>query len=402
MDTENLKSYLPGLGIYAACIGLAALPIFTPPLGLTALVQLCAIAAVAYVLVMMIRYSGLDTMLGDPGAFFIQALLGIAICGGAYSLVSSAPKPEILFMSFLLWTAVSLLHLTPRRVAALYGVNLAIYLSVFSSSILVASGTVAQKDSIFMLLVTTVMGGFMYWRASEYARVQADKATLQNAHEEKSLKLKDAEARLHAITVQDIDTIALKYPYFKRALLQEKARADRMKCTFTIGLIEIDQYPELVERLDEMAAKQVLREFADRATFLIRRLDFLTAMDPDYHPLGRLGEGLFGFILPMTGLEGAMRCAERLHANVELDPFRTKMGTVRITLSIGLTEYSKGESVDELIALAGRALQGAEADNGNSIKGVEYPEGQPDPVKAARSSHDLKLLDYKDYARQVH
>lgn len=399
MDTDNLKSYLPGLGIYAVCIGLAALPIFMPTLGLAAALQLCAAAAVAYALTAMIRYSGMDAMLGDQGAYFIQAFLGIVTCSGVYSLVARAPKPEIVFMSFLLWTAVGLLHLTPRRVAALYVVNLGIYLSVFSSSMIVAVGTAAQKDTTFMLLVTTVMGGFMFWRARAYAQVQADKAQLHDAHAEQAVKLKDVETRLHAITTQDIDTIALKYPYFKRALMQEKARADRMNCTFSIGLIEIDQYAELVERLGELPAKQVLREFADRATLLIRRMDFLTATDPDYHPLGRIGDGLFGVILPMTGLEGAMRCAERLHTNVELDPFPTMQGMVRITLSIGLTEYSKGENVDDLIALAGSALQGAAA---NDIKGVKYPGEQAEPIRAARSSHDLKLLDYKDYGRQMH
>jgi len=58
--------------------------------------------------------------------------------------------------------------------------------------------------------------------------------------------------------------------------------------------------------------------------------------------------------------------------------------------------------VDELIALAGCALQGAEANDGNDSKGIKYPTGSPESVQTAKSAQDLQLLDYKDYARQVH
>ena len=401
MSNMTSKTFFAGLGVYAVCITFAALPIFTPQLGLDSSLKLMAAAVIASLLVMILRYSQDDTQLDEHDAIFVQSLLGIIICGGVYTLVGGV-RPGIVTMSFMLWTALGLPYLSPRRVLVLCGMNLGIYLYAYSGKILVATGTIQQSDAIFMLMVTALMSGFMYWRAFDYRRAEHEKAILVDAHDEQVEKLKEAEARIHTITTQDIDTIALKYPYFKRALMQEKARADRMNCTFSIALIEIDHYAELVERLGELPAKQVLREFADRATLIIRRMDFLSAMDPDYHPLGRIGDGLFGVILPMTDLEGAMRCAERLHTNVELDAFRTKLGAVRITLSIGLTEYSKGENVDELIALAGRALQGAEANDGNDIKGVKYPTDKLEPSKAARSTQDMKLLDYKDYARQVH
>lgn len=401
MSTMTSKTFFAGLAVYAVCITFAALPIFTPRLGLDSSLKLIAAGIIASLLVMILRYAQGDSQLDEHDAIFAQTVLGIIICGGVYTLVGGV-RPGIVTMSFMLWTAVGLPYLSPARVLVLVGLNLGIYLYAYSGKILVATGTIQQSDAIFMLMVTVLMSGFMYWRAFDYRRAEHEKAILVDAHDEKSEKLKDAEARIHTITTQDIDTIALKYPYFKRALIQEKTRADRMNCTFSVGMIEIDHYAELVERLGELPAKQVLREFADRATLIIRRMDFLTAMDPDYHPLGRIGEDLFGFILPMTDLEGAMRCAERLHTNVDLDAFRTKLGTVRITLSIGLTEYSKGENVDELIALAGCALQGAEANDGNDSKGIKYPTGSPESVQTAKSAQDLQLLDYKDYARQVH
>lgn len=401
MTIKTSKTFFAGLGVYAVCITFAALPIFTPRLGLDSSLKLVAAAVIASLLVMILRYAQGDAQLDEHDAVFAQSVLGVIICGGIYTLVGGA-RPEIVTMSFMLWATLGLPHLSPGRVLTLFGLNLAIYLYAHSGKILVATGTLEQSNAIFMLMATVLMGALLYWRAFEYRHASNEKAILEDAHEQHLEKLKDAEARIHTITTQDIDTIALKYPYFKRALIQEKTRADRMNCTFSIGMIEIDHYAELVERLGELPAKQVLREFADRATLIIRRMDSLVAMDPDYHPLGRIGEGLFGFILPMTDMEGAMRCAERLHTNVDLDAFRTKLGTVRITLSIGLTEYSKGENVDELIALAGCALQGAEANYGNDIKGIKYPAGNPEPVKAARSAQDLQLLDYKDYARQVH
>ena len=72
MNTAVWKTYFAGLGIYAACIALAALPIYPKPLDAMGVTQLLSAAAIASAVVATLRISGLDERLRDPGAYFTQ------------------------------------------------------------------------------------------------------------------------------------------------------------------------------------------------------------------------------------------------------------------------------------------------------------------------------------------
>ncbi|MFI4920957.1 MAG: GGDEF domain-containing protein [Gammaproteobacteria bacterium] len=406
MNAVASRNYLAGLAIYAACIGLAVLPIFPDPLTAMAAMQLVSAAAVASALVGTLRMSGVARQLNDPGAIFIQAALGIGICGGLYSLVSTQTRPEVLFMAFLLWSAVGLMHLTPARVAALFALNLAVYLSVLSRYLLRSVGDELYAETMFMLLASALMAGFMTWRARDYTRVRHEKSRLMDENVHKTEKLEEAEARIHALTVQDMDTIALKYPYFKDALVREKTRADQIGGTFSIGLLEIDHFADIAATHGEVVAKQLLREFAERATSLIKKMGFMDMDDDNYRPLGRVGEGLFGLILPTVNLKGAQHCAERLHHGMEFRDIKTSAGPLTITLAIGVTEYARGEDVDALMAELSVSLERARLDHDDIYNQIYKKDLRPKqsgtPIKAASSAKDMQLLDYKDYHRPVH
>jgi len=402
MNTTTTKRFFAGLAIYSVCIGLGALPIFSSAMSLAAVLELCVAAAAASVLVAAIRYSRMHRYLKDPAGMFTQAVLGIGICSGLYSVVSSESRPEVMFMAFLLWTATGLMHLTPSRVGILFALNLGIFLNAFSSDLLLATGTQLDAEAIFMLLASALMAGFMYWRAREYTRVRNEKARLRDENTQQSEQLKEAEARIHAITIQDLDSIALKYPFFKGALAREKVRADREGGTFSIGLVAIDHFAEIRALYGEQVAKQLLREFADRTTKLIRNMDFLDATDDSYNPLGRVGEGLSGLLLPGANLKGAKHCVQRLSTAMEYRDIRTVVGPISVTLSIGVVEYVQGEDVDELMSQLGRSLEKARLNHASGLQAAEQPQASLAPLKGARSSQEMDLLAYKDYSRPVH
>lgn len=402
MNATSWKKYIAGLAVYGTCITLAALPIYPKPLSQLALTQLLSAAAIASVLVAALRMSGLDARLGDRGAYFIQALFGIGVCSGVYGLVSIDPRPDITFLGYLLWTAVGLMNFNPRRVLALYLANLAIYLNTFAGLLFVSADRERYADAMFSLLMTTLMAAFMSWRAADYTRVRREKAQLASENSVNEEKLREAEERIHTLTVQDMDTIALKYPYFKDALAQQKTRADKNGETFSIGLIEIDHFVDIQRNYGEAAAKQLLREFADRVTVLVRKMDFLETSDRTYHPLGRVGDGLFGLILPGANLKGAQYCADILHKAMEFRSIQTSAGPLTLTLSIGVTEYEAGENVDALMEQLSVSLERARLAHEDIYQKASQPKKPQAPLKGASSSNDMRLLDYKDYSRPVH
>ena len=400
MDSLTVKSYLAGAGVYAACLGLAALPIFTPSLDVHAIVRLAATAAVSLFLVGAILWTGLDRTFGDPAAKFLQAFLGITICAGLYAVFAPLSEPQIVLMS-LLWIAVGLTLLTPAEVGALAAVYLVIYGTAFSAVLLDGADT-RHSEALFTLLVSAVLIVFMYLRSREYERVRQERTLLQGENARQAEQLREAALRIHAVTVQDMDTIALKYPYFKKALQLEKERADGRGGTFSIGLIEIDHFAALSARHGELVAKQLLRETARRATDLVRKMGLLEEQGEAYQPLGRVGEHLFGMILPTTNLKGALACAQRMHQELEFHAINTATGPVSITLSIGVIEYVVGEDVDDLLADLGRSLEKARLANEEMLRKAERPQAPKTPVKAASSQKDMRLLDYKEYTSPLH
>ena len=370
MSNAILKNAGISLAIYATTILMAGLPIFAKPLTPGQAGGLAGSALVALGLVALLRAVGKVRFLD---ADFVQAFLGVAICCGLYTVVSHSARPEIMLIVCALWVAASLPHLSPKGVLALMALYLTAYLRVFSGALLDGSDAL-HSEATFMLIVCVPLASFLYWRASQYQQAR-DRLRLHEA------ALEEAETRIRDITSQDSETTALKYAYFRGQLLKEKVRVDSEGGTFSVGLIEIDGFEALKDRIGETATAQLLREFTERVTKLILRVDPHGRWAEDYKPLGRISGGRFSMILPMTDFEGAMRYAERLHSAVDFKAIRTSIGVVGVTLSIGVTEYAKRESPDELMELAARALMLAQKHNGNDYRGLKRPQGGVVPTK---------------------
>ena len=356
------RSFYAGLAVYAAVFVLAAAPVFPVQLATDELEKLVALAVIASLAVTTLLISGLHSRIGDMGAHFTQAVLGMAICVGAYAYLSGAPRPSVLDLS-LLWIIVGIAHLGARRVIALLGTYFALYIYT-TYPMLADASAYAHGDAIYTLAVSVILGGFLYWRARDYDGLRA-------AQQMQAVQLEAAEERIHDFTVQDTDTTALKLNYFVSQVKLEKARVDSEGGTFSIGLIEIDGYDQMMKKLGETATKQVLREFSERASRMVRKIDVLGVWPEKFQPLGRISGGRFGLLLPATNYEGAVKCAERLHSSPEFHSIRTNAGIFGITLSIGFTEYSKRESLEEMMQLAERALKLACAHNGNDFRGLK-------------------------------
>ena len=212
------------------------------------------------------------------------------------------------------------------------------------------------------------------------------------------------DARIQALTKQDMDTIALKYPFFKEELHRCRDSADSEGNIFSVGLVAIDHVDALGRRYGETVMKQIAREVVERITGVTGKMGLEEAGDGGFHPVGRVGEGLFGIILPRANLKGAQACAQQIHNAIEFQAIRTMAGLVNLTITIGIAEYSPGESVDELMQLVGRSLEKARLHDAHELQSITRPPHapKPAPVKAATGVHDLRILHEKEYDSQLH
>jgi GGDEF domain-containing protein len=400
MENRTLKTYLCGVGAYVACLVPAMLPIFPFPLDPAAAARLSLAALLATVLTALALLTGFHERVGDRGASLIQGLFGIVICGGFYAALTPLPEPQIVLMS-LLWIAIGLTHLSPRQVLVLDGTYLAVYLNVFATTLFNA-GARRHGDAIYVLVVSGILCAFLYLRSRDYRRAHDEQLDLHEAHTRQAEELEEAKGRIHAITMQDLDTIALKYPFFKEELKRATERADGTGVAFSIGLMEIDHFAALQKQQAETVVKQLLREVVDRASGVLGKLGLHDAEDGSYHPLGKVGDGLYGIILPRSNLRGALACARQLHSAVELQSIRTMAGALDLTLTIGVVEYHSGESVDELMETVGRSLERARLHHMEELQAAAKPKQVLPPVKAAKQASELRVLHYKEYDAPVH
>ncbi len=90
----------------------------------------------------------------------------------------------------------------------------------------------------------------------------------------------------------------------------------------------------------------MLQEMARRTAECLRESDIS----------GRWGGEEFVVLLPMTNASDAMSLANRLGERISSTPIQTCGGTLSITASFGVAQFTPGESFEQLVARADSGL----------------------------------------------
>jgi diguanylate cyclase (GGDEF)-like protein len=152
--------------------------------------------------------------------------------------------------------------------------------------------------------------------------------------------------------------------YIMEAMLREKARADRTGRGFSVCIFDLDHFKELNDQHGHIIGDRVLAVFANRARRALRSMD---SINPTRfrRALGRLGGEEFIAVLPGTEVDGALRCAERVREAVARRPVERDL---EITVSAGVAEYRRGESLPELLTRADQAMYAAKRSGRNRVR----------------------------------
>jgi two-component system cell cycle response regulator len=128
-------------------------------------------------------------------------------------------------------------------------------------------------------------------------------------------------------------------------LFRETDRAQRMKSSLCLLLLDIDDFGHWNSRLGVEACDELLRQVVRRTGRLLR----------SYDVLGRPGKDEFLVVLPGCKIEHAVMLAERLRLEVFSAPFRVGGESIRLSACFGLA-LSQGRSPVVVLREAEQAL----------------------------------------------
>jgi len=124
-------------------------------------------------------------------------------------------------------------------------------------------------------------------------------------------------------------------------------------------MLDVDFFKTVNDSFGHAVGDQILIKLADLISASIRTTDLI----------GRWGGEEFLILCPETDLNGAVKLAESIRQNISQCNFGI---TQPVTVSIGVTEYKKTQSLEKFIKSADNALYQAKEAGRNTVRAYSF------------------------------
>jgi diguanylate cyclase (GGDEF)-like protein len=140
------------------------------------------------------------------------------------------------------------------------------------------------------------------------------------------------------------------------SLLEAMAQAQRYSNPLSIALIDIDNLTRINEKYGLAAGNRALELFAYTITESLRLPD----------RVGRHTDDEFLVVMPQTKAAAAIKVAERIRTAIELMEMDIDHYKVKVSASIGVAEFRKGQDLEEFLGSVLNAMREAQ-NEGNRV-----------------------------------
>ncbi len=173
---------------------------------------------------------------------------------------------------------------------------------------------------------------------------------------------------LQKMAVTDGLTALYNSRHFYHQLELEIDRSLRYRHPLSLLLIDIDRFKHYNDTYGHLEGDKVLVRFSQILKSCLR------ANDSAY----RYGGEEFTVILPETGAEEARTVAQRIRATLEAELFYPCPGPpVSNTISVGVTEYSPREPLEDFVRRADQAMYRSKEAGRNRVSVIVAPAREP-------------------------
>jgi len=167
------------------------------------------------------------------------------------------------------------------------------------------------------------------------------------------------KAKPRAASTSTVDTLT-RVPNQRgitASLLNAMSYANRYNHPLSVALVDLDLLASINREMGRRAGDKALQAVAGVFTETLRM--------PDH--AGRYGDEEFLVVLPNTTLKNATSIAERIRDGVENADCSFNGKKIPITVSIGASQFHKGEDLERFLARVEKALAAAKVSGRNRV-----------------------------------
>ena len=166
---------------------------------------------------------------------------------------------------------------------------------------------------------------------------------------------------LNNITLAKIDSLTGLYNryYFNTKAKEFYNLATTSDTPLSLIMIDLDYFKQVNDNYGHLVGDELLKQVSLRLKKSIRGDDILA----------RFGGEEFIFLLPNTNLNQAYIIAERIRQNIEATPYKIQLEINPLinTVSLGVSTLKKGDTIEDLINRADKALYIAKQQGRNKV-----------------------------------
>jgi diguanylate cyclase (GGDEF)-like protein len=171
-------------------------------------------------------------------------------------------------------------------------------------------------------------------------------------------QLDESRQQLEIVSRTDALTGVNNRRHFSDLLMAEIERSCRYSRCLSVMMFDLDHFKKVNDTYGHAAGDEALRTFARTLQWSgLRKNDFW----------GRLGGEEFSLALPETDLDSALIPAERIRSMLEETSIQYEQVTFRITVSIGISQYQLGDTIETVLGRADQAMYEAKQAGRNRI-----------------------------------
>ena len=229
-------------------------------------------------------------------------------------------------------------------VAALIGYSMVLYFAMTNHP--AQTDTTIEVIELLMFILVTI--GMLV----TVTRI----AALQAGLGQQSKELGEALERVHELAIRDELTGMYNRRRVMELLREQINLSEAGDYDFVVCYLDLDHFKQVNDTYGHGVGDEVIKRFADVSNKAVRAVDYS----------GRLGGEEFIVVLTNTQLNSCLVVAERIREQMEAEVF-VDMPDRNVTVSIGVSQYRKGESLEDLLNRADANLYASKDTGRNKI-----------------------------------